>query len=1109
MKQKLLRIFFICFLSILFANLLQANESNVVIDGNARFTVLTPTLIRTEYSGDGIFENRKSYNIVDLNLPATTFTTNVNDGWREIETEKVLLRYKQNSGSFNATNLTVTLKEQAIIAKPWSISLSDYRDEAEKARLFGGAKIATDHLEYDGTGFVAGLKTVGAGMEWPVKNNWNQGEYTLSIKYSNGMGSDRTISLYIDGVKTQILLTQTANWDKWNVYQKKITLESGPHTFKLMCDEGDNFNVNIDWIQLAPAVSVNQILEAENALLSGGASVATEHKGYSGSGFVAGLTKSGPAMSWDVDNNLSAGDYVLTIKYANGVPGDGQHITRTLSLYVDGVKKQISFPVTTDWKTWSTIQETVTLANGLRNIRLSCDAGDLYRVNIDWITLTPVGADLPDENINKNLGAWSRGLDEKRGAIPLWDGILSRAGWYLLNDSQTALNDGEGWVVDRTVPVGGYQDGYFFGYGSDYQTALKDFYKITGSPMLLPKWAFGVWYSINDANYTTSAYYQNTLLPELRARKIPLDVLVVDTDWKAPYRWNSWDWSSAAFPNPQAFFNWSKDQGLVIPLNLHPTIQGDDAKFAVTNATAGGLISSGGRYHFDFTNKKHAQAYFDLHKPFNEMGVRFWWFDQAETPNSQVAGVPADTWINGLYADEARERGLRGFAFSRIGSGHIGYSDNRTPGIAWSEHRYTVHFTGDTYSTWDMLAFQSTFTIKEANIGIPYVTHDLGSYHADLLSDDMYMRWVQFGTFQPIFRLHSKRGKRLPWQYPNVSRQAEDFIRLRHALVPYTYTLAHESSTGGLPIVRGMYFYYPTAPESYTFDKQYLYGENVLVSPITSAGATASTQMWFPEGKWTNFFTKETVVGPTVQNVSADYSSMPVFVKAGGIIPLAAYSDYVGQIAEDSLTLKVYTGADGEFTLYEDEGENLNYESGNFASTKLSYTEQDRKFSIKAQQGNYTGAPDERAYSIEYYNAAVPERVLVNGVELSAVAPGSTEGWWHNNSVIYIRLSKRSVAADIDVVFDGISAVQPVDATSQSVRLFPNPVTSEFTIELGNIEKESVVTIYNAKGEKMFDKIISNGRQTTIHTHNFSNGIYFVRVDNGSKRFTEKIVVNK
>ena len=125
-----------------------------------------------------------------------------------------------------------------------------------------------------------------------------------------------------------------------------------------------------------------------------------------------------------------------------------------------------------------------------------------------------------------------------------------------------------------------------------------------------------------------------------------------------------------------------------------------------------------------------------------------------------------------MYAKDAAERGLRGFAFSRIGSGHIGYNDNRKPGIAWSEHRYTVHFTGDAYSTWDMLAFQSTFTIKEANIGIPYVTHDLGSYHADLLSDDMYMRWVQFGTFQPIFRLHSKRGKRLPWQYPNVAKQA-------------------------------------------------------------------------------------------------------------------------------------------------------------------------------------------------------------------------------------------------------------------------------------------------------------------------------------------------
>lgn len=1110
MKQKGLWVYCIFFFSSLIINVLKAENGNIVIDGNARFTVLTPTLIRTEYSGDGIFEDRNSYNITNLNLPTPVFTTTVNDGWREIQTEKVLLRYKQNSGTFDSTNLVVQLsvKNEPVIAKPWSLVVSNYREEAENAKYYGGAKTATDHVGYDGSGFVAGLKTVGSGMEWSITNNMLAGDYILSFRYSNGMGADRTISLYIDDVKTQILLPQTATWDVWSTFKKNINLGFGPHTIKLLCNESDNYNVNIDWMSITPILNINQIGEAESAVYSGGANKAVDHVGFSGAGFVAGLKKTGPDITWTVNNTISDGDYTLTFKYANGIPSDGLLTNRTLSLYIDNVKTQITFSPTADWDTWGTFQKTVPLNMGSHTIRLSCDAGDTYNVNIDWLAVTPVGAELPKENTGKlktNLGAWSRGLDEKRGSIPMWDGILSRDGWYLLDDSQTALNDGEDWVVDRPVHQGGYQDGYFFGYGTNYQAGLKEFYKITGNPVMLPKWAFGVWYSINDANYTTSSYYQNVLLPQLRAAQIPLDVLVVDTDWKAPYRWNSWDWNTTAFPNPTNFFNWAKEQGLAIPLNLHPTIQGDDSKFTVTNATAEGLINKGGRYHFDFTNKKHAQAYFDLHKPFNDLGVRFWWFDQAEEPNSAVKGVPADTWINGLYTKEANERGLRGFAFSRIGSGHAGYSDGRKPGIAWSEHRYTVHFTGDTYNTWDMLAFQSTFTIKEGNIGIPYVTHDLGSYHADLLSDDMYMRWVQFGTFQPIFRLHSKRGKRLPWQYPKVSQYATDFIRLRHALVPYTYTLAHESATGGMPIVSGMYFYYPNSPEAFTYDRQYLYGEKILVSPIASAGATASTEVWFPEGKWTNYFTNETVVGPVVKTVSAGYNSMPAFVKAGGIIPLAPYSDFVGQIVEDSLILKVYTGADGEFTLYEDEGENLNYQTGNFGLTKIIYSEQQRKLSIRSQQGTYSGAPENRSYNVQLYNAEIPENVIVNGTPLNSVAPGASEGWWVENNVVKIHVANHAVATDLDIVLDGVSAIPPV---KQNVRLFPNPATDQFTVDVDGLPKNSIISIYNTLGEKVFNKMINNNGRIVIDTKKLGKGTFMVTIGNDSdSKYIEKLLV--
>jgi hypothetical protein len=1081
-------------------------ESNIVAEGKARFTVLTPTLIRTEYAGDGVFETQRSFNIVDHDLPVPAYTTTVNDGWREIQTEKLLLRYKQNSGVFDSTNLSVHLNAegQDIVARPWSATISAYREEAENARLLGAAWTAVDHVDYDGTSFVAGLKTVGAGVEWVVGKSFTAGDYILSIKYSSGKGT-QTISLYIDGVKTQITLAATADWEEWKLYQLPLTLSLGAHTFKLQCDEDDSMNVNIDWLTVAPVLDVNRLCEAEDALMFGGVNKATDHQGFSGSGFAAGYKKLGASVTWELNNRQAEGEYILSLKYSNGIPADNLHIVRTLSLYVDGVKTQVSFNPTVDWEHWDIFQKTISLSSGRHTLCLQGDEGDNFHVNFDWLALTPPDAALPEESIptqRANLGGWSRGLDTKRGAIPLWDGILSSDGWYLLDDSYTALFNSDGWIADRTIHSGGYRDGYFFGYGTDYQTALSDFYKITGNPALLPRWAFGVWYSINSETYTNAAFYQNTLLPRFRSERVPLDVLVVDTDWKSPERWNGWNWHATNFPDPQGFMDWASEQGLVIPLNVHPTINDNDPKFAQINSVSGGLIKDGSKYHFDFSRKQHAQAYLSLLQPFHQQGVRFWWNDQAERPRSEVQGAPADGWINHLYAKDATERGLRGFAFSRIGSGDIGYSDYREPGVGWSEHRYTLHFTGDAYDTWDMLAFQSTFTIREANIGIPYVSHDLGSYHADQLSDDMYMRWVQFGTFQPIFRLHSKRGKRLPWDYPNVQEEAKQFIRLRHALIPYTYTLAHESASGGLPLVRGMYWYYPTANEARSYDKQYFYGEKMLVAPIATPGAEASTRVWFPAGKWTNFFTRETITGPAEQTVSAGYGTMPVFVKAGGIIPLAHYSDYDAQTPRDSLTLKVYTGADGEFTLYEDEGENLNYRTGQFASTKIAYTEQERKLSLYPQQGDYAGAVEQRAWDIELYGADIPERIRVNGSELSASATAPDEGWTTANGVIYIRLNKRPVTDGLDLVLEGSVALPSV--AGGGFRFFPNPAAGQFTIEA---DSGFTVSIYNTGGEEVFTKQISGGSRTTINTQAFGTGIYLLKADDGNTVFSEKIII--
>jgi alpha-glucosidase (family GH31 glycosyl hydrolase) len=986
LRKIIKKFLFASLLGILFINSAEAQTAAFVTDGHARFTILTPTLIRMEYAGDSVFEDRPSFNIINRNLTVPVYTTQVNDGWREIQTDKLLLRYEQNSGSFSDSNLTVglTVNDQPLVVNPWR-------------------------------------------------------------------------------------------------------------------------NIN-------SVLRFNRICEAENATLSGGAIVAYDHNGYSGSGFVAGLWQLGAGIKWNLDNNLTSGDYTIAIRYSDGLAGDNRHIPRTISLYVDSVKTQILLDSTANWDTWNIFKKDAFFSQGVHTIFISCDPGDTYNVNIDWLAIIPSGGAIPNPDpveVRSNLGGWFRGLDGQNGKIPLTEGLLSEDGWYMINDSETAI-DSLDWVVPHPNHNGSYQDGYFFGYAHDYKTALSDFYKITGNPPLLPKWAFGIWFSRYYA-YTDNDY-RDTLLPKFRSEKVPLDVLVIDTDWKYPSSWDGWSWNINNFQDPQNFIDWTKGQGLNVTLNIHPALQGDDPLFAISNITAGGLVKdpSQDKYYFDFSDKKHIEAYFDLHKRFNDQGIRFWWLDWCcEGIKVGVRGLPGDGWINSLYTKNATDRGLRGFAFSRIGNGYESYSGQSEPGTSWAEHRYTVHFTGDTYATWEMLGFESYFTIREANIGLPYVTHDLGSFMQYKLDDDMYIRWIQFGTFQPVFRLHSNHGLRLPWDYPNVKKQAEDFMRLRHSLVPYIYSLAHESSTGGMPIVRGMYLYYPEATEAYLYDRQYMFGENVLVSPVTTSGEVASTAVWFPGGKWTNFFTNEIISGPVTKSISCDYSSMPVFIKEGGIIPLQPYSDFIGQNADNLLILRVYTGDDGSFNLYEDEGENLNYQSGKLAITNLGYNESQKTFTINATSGDYPGAPIQRGYEVSFFNFNnTPSQITVNDKVLNRMSADTGEGWWMENKTVNVQLNKRPLIPENIVI--SVSIMPQTLSAKPEIRLYPNPSNNNsVTIEYINSDTEPAqLNIFNLQGRKMYSKLIFNNSKSIIDARAFTKGIYIVNVKNSTSSFVEKLVVD-
>src|SRR5207248_3668841 len=499
---------------------------------------------------------------------------------------------------------------------------------------------------------------------------------------------------------------------------------------------------------------------------------------------------------------------------------------------------------------WSTASVMVTVGAGTHTIRIAQDAGNSGNVNLDSIALTPAGASFPaaDQSLLTTaygagpanvLGGWDRSLDNPEAVpTPEHPGILNRTGWYLLDDTRTALLGTNRTITDRpSHGLQSYQDGYLFGYGQNYKQALADLNALTGGAGLLPQNAYGVWYS-RFFPYTTSDY-QNTLLPAFRAGFTPIDWLVVDTDWKSPSTWNGWNWSPALFPDPQGFLNWTKQQGLSVSLNIHPSIAGDDPKFATANQQAGGLPADGSnQFHWDWTNPAHLRSYLNVHAPFERQGVREWWLDYCTGCGASRASDPhvaADNFINQAYADEATARGLRGFSFARIGGAEQGGIHGNYALGPWSERRNTMQFTGDTPATWDMLAFEARFTPDEAASGLSNVSHDIGSFHGNHLPDDLYARWVQLGTFQPVLRLHSDHGDRLPWNYTGAAAaSAERFLRLRESLVPYTYTLARQANQTGVPITQPLYLSYPAQDAAYTNPQEYLYGDDVLVAPITT-----------------------------------------------------------------------------------------------------------------------------------------------------------------------------------------------------------------------------------------------------------------------------------
>ena len=1038
---------------------------NAVVSGDARFEVLSPTLIRTEYAGDASFEDASTFNAIGRNnFGRTHFTTKTVNGWLTIRTSAATLRYKVGSGKFTADNLKLEVRtgKQQVNASPWESTgvptcIIGRLCEAEDLQLDGLA-LATDHKGSTGRGFVAGFTHVGNSMTFDV-NASQASTYDIALRYANSTGGDgqnvtRTLSVSVDGGDAHtISLPTTGSWDTWSVARASLDLPAGSHTVTIERDASDSGNVNIDSLAVvAPDApypgsalppsspcAFGSICEADTGTLLDGAKKASDHNGYSGDGFVAGLERAGAGDRFSITGVPRAGTYDLQLRYSNWQSGSQPIQSRKVSVTANAADPTTAtLAPTSSWDTWRTVSVPVKLTAGDNTVELGCPDASSCRINLDTVAVTRTSSPLLAPHAP--LGGYRRGLDGVDGSAITAPGLLYQDGWSLLNDTASAIYDPATEKVTQRPdkPGTAYQDGYVFAYGQNYTTGLRDLSTLTGPSELLPRWAYGLWYS--EYYDRSAADYENTILPKFRSEGVPLDVLVTDTDFKTPNTWDGWEIDKSKFPDPAAYFSWAHSQGLHTALNIHPSIVASDPQFAQAQATAKGTLTSGGCgggvsdcYVFDFGDADQLKAYLGLHKSMEQAGNDLWWLDWCcDQSYSSLKGVTPDAWIAQKYADDTDSRVGRGFAFSRAyGSLQAGGYSNpvAVPTGPWADKRTTLHFTGDTTSDWQTLKFEIGYTGGESvATGMSNISDDIGGFTGGLkepgtepgstkLPDDLYARWVQMGTFQPIDRLHSNHSDRLPWQYGDAAKaSAEKFLNLRENLVPYTYTLAQQATATGTPIVQPLYLDYPEQQEAYAnTDSEYLYGPDVLVAPVSTAGTTATTHVWFPAGStWTDYFTGKTYQGGTTADITTGLDTMPVFIKSGGIMTTRT-NDVTNdeQNPLDAVTATVAEGSNGSFTLYEDDGTTTN--ARQHATTRISYrrTGKTHRVTVDPAEGRFHGQVAKRAWTVSFRNASAPRDVTINGHRVAA----SAWTWDASTKTLTIRAPQQAVNRKLEISY--------------------------------------------------------------------------------------------
>ena len=574
----------------------------------------------------------------------------------------------------------------------------------------------------------------------------------------------------------------------------------------------------------------------------------------------------------------------------------------------------------------------------------------------------------------RNFGGTTVSLDNVTKMPNLNKGLFNLDFFMVFDDSNTLLLDEFSNIHQRDANS---KDIYLFAYSNNFNEVFHDYYTLTGYPSFIPRYTLGTWWS-RDIPYNNEHIIQ--LINKFKFNNIPISVFLFDKDWSFKdeklSKTSGFSFNNDLISNPEEILKKLHDFNIMTGLKVNPK----DGIFVYEHnfETAKKFINVNSKGYIDFNpmNARFMDLYLKIFlHPLENLGVDFFWNDYDVIDNVNNLFILTDYMKKDIERD-----GNRSIVLSRNAN--------------FAPHRYPVLYSGKNIISFDVLKILPLFNITASNIGVSYWSHDVGGSVGGIEDSELYIRSVQFGVFSPFLRFNTEYGtyyKREPWRWDVVTNNIVSYyLRLRSQLIPYLYTEVYRYHKEGIPLIRPIYYEYPFAYDDSFYINEYYFGSSILISPIISQSdilIDRTIQKFFiPDGIWYDFKTGKKYIGNKKYVSFYSIEDYPIFVKAGGIIPLAGVNDLMSTALPQELEIHVFPGISNYYDLYEDDGISKKYKDGDYCITRIDYNYLSNNYNliIRCIDGKSTLFFKERDYRIRFRNTKLAQNVKVysNDIEV-------------------------------------------------------------------------------------------------------------------------------